>query len=217
MNCPIMMSLGVYVLGAATPAERRQLEAHLPGCPQCQAELGRLAPLPGLLAGIPEAMRDTTASGARQASAARRVLARAGARPSRAAAVAACLAVAGVSGGLWLSAAAGGPRAQTLTLSGADPATHVVATATLTATSWGSSIQLRVSGLPKNVDCRLVIRSRDGQTEVSGVWDAWQDGPVSIPGSAAWLPSDIASLQVATSARNLVTLSAIHPAGEAGR
>ena len=55
-----------------------------------------------------------------------------------------------------------------------------------------------------------------GQTEVSGVWDAWARGPVSIPGSASWLPSGIASLEVTTSAKRLVTMSATHPAAEAG-
>jgi hypothetical protein len=54
------------------------------------------------------------------------------------------------------------------------------------------------------------------RTEVSGVWDAWAKGPVSIPGSASWLPSDIASLEVTTSAKGLVTMSASHPAAEAG-
>ena len=53
----MMMSLGVYVLGAADGAERARVEAHLPGCPACQAELMRLAPLPGLLAGLPADMR----------------------------------------------------------------------------------------------------------------------------------------------------------------
>src|SRR5262249_53331665 len=62
MTCPMMMSLGVYVLGAADPAERQRLEAHLPGCQACRAELIRLAPLPGLLAAIPQAMREATPS-----------------------------------------------------------------------------------------------------------------------------------------------------------
>ena len=107
--------------------------------------------------------------------------------------------------------------AAVLTFAGTDSATHVSATATLTATSWGSSIQLQVSGLPENVDCRLVVRSLTGRTEVSGVWDAWAKGPVTIPGSASWLPSDIASLQVTTADRNLVTISVHHPTAQAGR
>ena len=223
MTCTMMMSLGVYVLGAAGTEERQRLEAHLPTCPTCRAELTRLAPLPGLLAGIPESMRDTARSPGRQAwSPGRqvrrpaRVLWHGGTR-LRAAGAAACLAAAAVTAGFWLSSGSDGQHAAALTLAGANPATHVSATATLTATSWGTSIQLQVRGLPENVECRLVVRSRTGRTEVSGVWNAWANGPVSIPASASWRPSDIASLQVSTTTRNLVTISAVHPAAHADR
>jgi len=223
MTCTMMMSLGVYVLGAAGTEERQRLEAHLPTCPACRAELARLAPLPGLLAGIPESMRDTapspgrqTRSPGRQARRPARVL-RPGGTRLRAAGAAACLTAAAVTAGFWLSSGSGGQHAAALTLAGANPATHVSATATLTATSWGTSIQLQVRGLPENVECRLVVRSRTGRTEVSGVWDAWADGPVSIPASASWLPSDIATLQVTTTIRNLVTISVVHPAARPDR
>src|SRR5882757_1798524 len=211
MTCPMMMSLGVYVLGAADHAERRRLEAHLPGCQECLAELRRLAPLPGLLAGIPESVRAAPLAPGRQRVPPRRAPARG--RTRRYLAVAAA---AGLTGGVWLSSGSGGRPATMLTFAGRDSATHVSATATVTATSWGSSIQLQVSGLPENVECRLVVRSAAGRTEVSGAWDAWAKGPVSIPGSASWLPSDIASLEVTTSAKRLVTMSASHPAAEAG-
>ena len=214
MTCPMMMSLGVYVLGAADSAERRRLEAHLPGCQECQTELRRLAPLPGLLADIPKSFREATPSPLRQAGQPSRAPTHGRARRHWAAAAAACLA-AGVGGGLWLSGV-GGSQTPALTLTGTNPATHVTATATLTATSWGSSIQLQVSGLPENVECRLVVRSLNGRSEVSGAWDAWQKGPVSIPASASWLPSDIASLQVTTSAESLVTMSTSHPAAKGG-
>jgi hypothetical protein len=39
-----------YVLGALSPAERREFEEHLAGCPSCQAAVSDLAALPGLLA-----------------------------------------------------------------------------------------------------------------------------------------------------------------------
>jgi anti-sigma-K factor RskA len=217
----MMMSLGVYVLGAADAGERRLLEAHLPGCRDCQRELRRLAPLPGLLAGVPVSVRDPSAAPVRQAVPTRRAAApaRAAARGSTrlrwAAAAAAFLAAVGTGSGLWLSSG-GGRQPAGVTLAAADPATHVSATAILTPTEWGSSIQLRMRGLPENVDCRLVIRAKDGRTETGGVWDAWRPGPVSVPASASWLPSDIASLEVATVAGNLLTISASSPAAGAG-
>jgi anti-sigma factor RsiW len=38
-----------YVLGALSPAERREFETHLEGCERCQGSVGELSGLPGLL------------------------------------------------------------------------------------------------------------------------------------------------------------------------
>ena len=224
MSCQMTMSLGVYVLGAADAGERARVEAHLPGCVACQAELMRLAPLPGLLADVPSDLRHVGTlpgepAGTRPGEAAvQATVARTRGRPHlrwRVAAVAACLAaVVGAASGVWLALRGAGRRPVTVTLSGANPGTHVTATAALTATSWGTSIQLRVRGLPRNVPCRLIVRSRTGATEVTGVWDAWSDGTISVPASAGWRPSDISSLEVATAAKTLVTISAA-PTGRA--
>jgi Putative zinc-finger len=42
-----------YLLGALSPAERREYEAHLAGCPRCSAEIASLAGLSGILAAVP--------------------------------------------------------------------------------------------------------------------------------------------------------------------
>ncbi|MEJ3403125.1 zf-HC2 domain-containing protein [Rathayibacter sp. YIM 133350] len=44
-----------YVLGALSPAERREFEVHLRTCPRCSAAVAELAGMPGLLAQVPEA------------------------------------------------------------------------------------------------------------------------------------------------------------------
>jgi hypothetical protein len=49
----IRQLLGVYVLGAIDPAERAQVDAHLPGCAECREELAGLAGLPALLGRVP--------------------------------------------------------------------------------------------------------------------------------------------------------------------
>jgi Putative zinc-finger len=41
-----------YVLGALSPAERREYEEHLASCPACQTAVSELAALPGLLAQV---------------------------------------------------------------------------------------------------------------------------------------------------------------------
>ena len=42
-----------YVLGSLSPAERREYEEHLAGCPVCQTAVSELAGMPGLLAQVP--------------------------------------------------------------------------------------------------------------------------------------------------------------------
>jgi Putative zinc-finger len=42
-----------YVLGALSPAERREFEEHLASCPSCQTAVSELAALPGLLSQLP--------------------------------------------------------------------------------------------------------------------------------------------------------------------
>ena len=41
---------GAYVLGALSPAERREFETHLELCERCRAAVAELTPMPGLLA-----------------------------------------------------------------------------------------------------------------------------------------------------------------------
>lgn len=243
MTCAMSVHLGVYALGAADAAERALVEAHLACCPACRAELAYLDPLPGLLAqvplsllaaGSPAALLPGQAAAARnsvcagQSAPARRSAAAAvsagkdGIRHRRAlpwravAAIASAAAAAGAAGGLWLAQPGARPAPSAITLTGSNRGTSVHVTVTLTGTSWGTSIRLVARGLPLNVPCRLIIRSRTGATEVTGVWDAWRTGPVTIPASAGVRPADIASLRVATTSRNLVTVTVRRAAGATG-
>jgi hypothetical protein len=45
---------GAYVLGALIDEERREYEAHLAQCPECQAAVAEIAMLPSLLARVPD-------------------------------------------------------------------------------------------------------------------------------------------------------------------
>ncbi|MGN6796476.1 MAG: anti-sigma factor family protein [Streptosporangiaceae bacterium] len=235
MTCLMMTSLGVYVLGAAGHDERRKVEAHLPHCHACRAELMRLAPIPGLLAMVPPAAAPRPRSGevARPANSQPAV-----ARPDRMArvkpggrrrsgrligslaalAASAAFAAVLITGILGTSSPArrGGHAAAPVTLSGTNRASHVHAKVTLLATSWGTRIRLTVRGVPINVRCRLVVRSTVGGTETTGLWEAWREGPITVPASAAWRPSDISSLAVMAGARTLVTIKPARP-GSAGQ
>jgi hypothetical protein len=231
MTCPMTVHLGVYALGAGDAQERMLVESHLASCPGCRTEMARLRPLAGLLARVPVSLlagdpspgqppgHAATAARVAPAGPSARVPARPGrilrARAGRWRPVLGAVAAAavGAAGGFWLaqpgaSRPGASPPPAAVTLSGANAVTHVRITVTLTGTSWGTSIRLMAWGLPLNEPCRLIVRSRTGGTEVTGVWDAWSDGPVSVPASAGWRPGDIASLQVTTARMNLVTVTA---------
>lgn len=238
MTCPMTVHLGVYALGAADTEERMLVESHLTTCPECRAELARLGPLPGLLARVPVSLladdpppaglpgpaaaaahfspagRSVSAGGSAVARvpAGKGRIQRGRAMPWRALAATAAAAAAVGAGGFWLAQPGASPPPAAITLSGANPVTHVRITVTLTGTSWGTSIRLVARGLPLNEPCRLIVRSRTGETEVTGVWDAWRTGPVTVPASAGVRPADIASLRVATASRNLVTVTAARSA-----
>ena len=51
----IRHALGVYILGAISPADRSTVERHLARCAGCRAELAGLAALPGRLGSVPAA------------------------------------------------------------------------------------------------------------------------------------------------------------------
>jgi anti-sigma factor RsiW len=61
----LRLELGVYVLNAIAPADRRALELHLAQCAGCRQELAGLAALPGLLGtvSVGEAVRATSEAG----------------------------------------------------------------------------------------------------------------------------------------------------------
>lgn len=204
MTCPIMVHLGVFALGAADPEESTLVENHLTDCADCRAELARLAPLSEMLSRVPVTMlADDDPRPAPKAKAGRVRYAKVAAMSTAVAAAAA-----GIGIGYWIASPPQSSPPAVVTLSGTNAAKHVRATVTLTATSWGTSIRLQAVGLPLNQPCRLIIHSRSGGTEVTGAWDEWYPGPVSIPASSSWRPADIASLQVATPAGNLVTITA---------
>jgi hypothetical protein len=218
MNCPVTMSLSAYVLGGADDREQLLLAGHVPGCPACREELACLAPIPGLLARLPPPMvpggvPPVPAAGPRGLT---RLL------PGRAwrvtALTAAALAV-GLAAGFSLAvpgASPSAPPARTaaapgVMFSGDNPAAHVRATAMLTATSWGTRIELQLSGAPRNKQCSLIVVTSAGASEQAGIWSAWGDGPIKVPASASWHLQDITTLAIVSGARRLATLTPRRP------
>ncbi|GAA0391246.1 hypothetical protein GCM10009530_48160 [Microbispora corallina] len=115
MTCDeVRISLGVYVLGALDADEAAEVEAHLDGCPACQAELAELSGLPPLLSRV---SADEIAHASAPPHAVLDRLLAASARRNRRSRVllslAASVVVAALGGTAWLAAAQGDREAVT--------------------------------------------------------------------------------------------------------
>jgi len=206
----IRPELGVYVLGAISPADRARVSRHLASCPRCRGEVAGLAGLPALLHKVPIA--DTMQLSEErpcdppgppqpvlegllgQVAAVRRRR-----RWSRAAA-AVVLAAAAAAGwaaqvlhpaapphraaSSWWAAAAGGFNA----------ATGARAAVRFTPQPWGTELEASVSGIPPGTPCQIWASTASGQHAAGGGWTvtrgdphAWY--PASVPFPAATLDS----------------------------
>jgi Putative zinc-finger len=204
-----------YVLGALSPAERREFEEHLETCETCRRSVAELAPMPGLLARLsPEraaalvddpdaapapAPRDELLAAVRRED--RRLRARRNRVWLTAAVAAAVLALVVIAVPLTVVRPGAGTESVAFEAVADVPLT---ATATLITTEWGTRIEL---------DCRyagdgasdapsdgwpyaLVVVDRDGErSEVS----SWRASPGSVARLAAGTAvdlDDIVSLEI---------------------
>jgi hypothetical protein len=205
------LSLGAYVLGALDPVERAAIDAHLAGCDACRDELAGLAAMPGLLARvrIEDVLHAEPApSPAMAERLIRRLRAARRARRRRQALVAGAIAVAAVTAGTIVVSTrdtGSGTASEVASVSASNPRTGVAATIALRPASWGTSIRVRLRGVPPGTRCRLVAFGRDGRREVAGTWRATYDGTADVQTATAIPRSELASVAVMTGrARALV-------------
>lgn len=229
----IRPALGVYILGAISPADRSTVDRHLAGCADCRAELTGLAALPGRLGSVPAA--DVTSLGGRDAAegAGRRerppdvplqtLLARTARIRKRlrwrrlAVAAAAVLIVGGgaVAGSRVLYAPATRPAASAVpwaaTVTGSDPQTGMSATVRYLRQPWGLALQVQVSGISAGTRCELQVIDARGQDVSAGSWTvaagyarAW------YPASSPFPPADVRGFEITTArGKDLVRLPAL--------
>lgn len=200
-----------YVLGALTPEDRRDYEAHLEQCDKCLAAVAELTSMPGLLARARPIVEASNAPDAvagppgdlislveqrnkrRRRTVRQRVL-------MGAAAVAASIAL-GVAIPLALTRPA--PPAATLALA---PVTSTALTASvdLTPASWGTSITMdceyaaggsQYTG-PTSGTYVLVVTDDAGNTSQVSTWTAGPGDSVQLVGATALSLDQIASVEV---------------------
>jgi|HubBroStandDraft_6_1064221.scaffolds.fasta_scaffold755935_1 hypothetical protein len=200
----IRHALGVYVLGAISPADRSTVERHLARCAGCRAELAGLAALPGRLGSVPASdmarmagdERGGPGRGERPPGVPLQTLLDRSARIRRRlrwrwlAVVAAVVVIVGggaVAGSRVLSSPAtpppapAGPWAATVT--GSDPQTGMSATVEYRSRPWGLALQVQVSGISPGTRCELQVVDAGGQDVPAGGW------MVAVGHAWAWYPA----------------------------
>jgi predicted anti-sigma-YlaC factor YlaD len=202
--------LGAYLIGSLDPTERAEIDRHLAVCSDCLSELGELAPLPGLLGRLdPAEARDhlltpssdllsraLDAVDEHEQKERRRLL-----RWKLAAVSAAVVAV--LAGALPQAISKGSPGTPLAVMTG------VTATGmgSMQQHSWGTAVQLELTGLPPASGYRAYATARDGHTEVAANWGASPGGRATVVGATAIPRSQLASIQIRTvDGRPLLTL-----------
>jgi anti-sigma factor RsiW len=204
----LRFSLGAYVLGALTPAERDVIDAHLAECPACVTELDQLTSLPlflDLVSGEEVALMGASA-GAPDDRLVDRVVAaalaerRASRRKRWLVSVAAALVlIAGSSvAGVVLSPSGHAPVATAAVFDRTDPNTHAWARIAVQQKGWGASLQLTLAGVPAGQHCRLVAVGRDGTTDVAASWEVTYKGTATLTGATSLQLSSTAAYDIVT-------------------
>ena len=200
----IRHALGVYLLGAISPADRSTVERHLARCADCRAELAGLAALPGRLGSVPAADMTKMAAaeragvgpGERPSDVPLQTLLDRAARIRRrlrwrrlAVAAAAVLILGGgaVAASRVLYTPAPRPSASAVpwaaTVTGSDPQTGMSATVKYLGKPWGLVLKVQVSGISPGTRCELQVVDASGQDVPAGGWK------VAAGHTLAWYPA----------------------------
>ena len=210
MSCQHTVDVGAYLFGSLDIEERAAFERHLGTCDACQAEVLRLAPLPGLLGRLSledvENLDDVPDCPPRPRYHRRRVLV-------ACAAVLVLLALTGGSFLLWPPqappvAAPPSPSPPPLppTWISEDAATGVNGEAEMVSKSWGTEMWFKLGDVKPGARCKVIVFDRRGQREVGGWWGSDHGPDERIPGSTSFRVDQIDRLEVSDESGLLVTL-----------
>lgn len=225
----IRHTLGVYVLGAIDPADRAIVEEHLATCLDCREELAALAGLPALLRRIPVAEAERLAV-AESAAAddlpsdelLSRLLNRGAAvkraRRWRGLAVAAAVAVLALGGGAVTANAlhASSPAGHSVPLEHAwqsvtavSPRTGAKLTVKYASMTWGTMMDVQVTGLRTGTACQFQVTDSSGRHWVVGGWRMTHShGYPWYPAATAVTEKDVRSFELTSGGKVLVQVQA---------
>jgi hypothetical protein len=207
-----------YVLGALSPADRREFETHLKGCAACAGAVGELAGLPGLMSRVsldqlteaaeplPETLLPSLARAVRRQRRRRHVVV------ATSAAAAACLVAVGAVAVNRADTPARPPVAASTpahTGSATLPfkavvSSPVTASAQLVDMAWGTRVDLtcayRTSGsFPADgAPYALVVIDRSGVPQQVAAWKALPGRQLTVLGASSLTRRDIAAVEIRT-------------------
>ncbi|WP_112261907.1 anti-sigma factor family protein [Lentzea terrae] len=197
MSCQHTVDVGAYLFGSLDLKERSAFERHLSGCAACQAEMLRLAPLPGLLGRLSlEDVEnlDEIPSCPPEPHRQRRVLI----------ACAAVLVLLALAGGLFFLRPA--PSSPAPTWAATDSGTGVDGEVSMVSKSWGTEMWFKLGDVKPGARCKVIVFDRQGQREIGGWWGSDHGPDERIPGSTSFRIDQIDRLEVSDESGLLVTL-----------
>lgn len=189
----VRTELGAYVLGALEPVERHRVEHHLADCASCRDELSRLSVLPTLLdrlspeeamAGYDELPRLLPTTVERASHELDERLRRQVRRWRAAASVAAAAAVL-VSLLAWAPWQPPPDRIVVAVVPVAQAAQTVEGTVAAYAWEWGTTVEIRVQGLPPADGYAVWAVSDTGRRERAGTWGPTAHRGALVRGASA--------------------------------
>jgi anti-sigma-K factor RskA len=211
-----------YVLGALSPAERREFETHLESCQRCRSAVAELTVLPGLLGRLDSAravellaVDDRADEGADAASdrptpappaeLVARIERRHRSRSRRIRALLAVAAAAVVASAIAIPLAITSTPHPTLTTSLSQVvASPLSAEVKLTTVGWGTKVEMNchygeaAARTPDDTrwDYALWVVSRDGASSELSSWSAKSDSTVTLAAGTSVAVDQIAAVQV---------------------
>jgi hypothetical protein len=198
---PYRFDDAAYLMGALSPDERLEFEAHLLTCPDCAERVREIETLPALLADIDpaelleelEPVPDTLLPSLLRAAARRHRRQRVviGTLAGLAAACVIALVIA-----LWPSASPSTGQRRDFVAVAQSP---VRASATLTAKSWGTAIDVHCHYLydvSRTWSYDLIAYDRQGRAHPLGDWRLPAEGDIDYRAGTALTPAQIASLEI---------------------
>lgn len=203
MNHELRRSLASYVFGALAPEERRELDAHLAGCPGCRDELASFAGLPGLLSRLelteaagatllppPSLLPSVLAAVESERASRTRQLTRWRLAAAGTAAAAALVGVLTVTG----NSSAPVSERSLVAAAGVNSSGSV----SMLAKPWGTELRLHLANLPAAEGFAAYAVDAAGVRTLASTWGPTPSGPVEVPGATSLPPHALSGLVIET-------------------